>query len=457
MYKEASVLRGENHLETEEPRCIESLRSAGWSLLSAKDEDGINRALHEIEMGRFDVTGREKLLECARILINHLRNCAADRREYLLNVLIKVCKESRPFVEQVVQVDSIPLALELTRCGDLHIECLALDFFSCFFTTLFSTNMFFETHSLSSVFEMYEELLNTDDSRAVVCKMLHIEDVLNSCFHFFSEWPEEALQSICRLYSMALAKRRVHSYAGIDHFVRNLFRADGDDGLAMLWEFDIPQTLWGVFCEDQFNIYVVNALATICMCESDDLNTRTRELVDLSLVVTAFMTSGDETFIQQALKFLETACLLNPDTFVIITNPEVLEKLRHLLTTGSFETKFGASAVLHAAISSSNVNVVRQIFSSDIMLVTLDCYDIESPRLLAQMLRAASRALDSINKFGIEAYESVNTFEKGFAEVVKGLLVYPDEDVRLIASQLATSNFPDLLAPTAISHSIPDV
>ena len=457
MYKEASVLQGQNPLEAEEVRRVESLRSGGWSLLSAEDEDGINRALHEIEMGRFDVTGREELLKCARILIDHLRKCAPDRCEYLLKVLIKVCKESRPFVEQVVQVDAIPLALELMRCGDLHIECLALDFLSCFFTTLFSTNMFFETNSLASVFEMYEELVNADDSRAVVCKMFHIEDVFNNCFQFVSEWPEEVLHSICRLYSMALAKRRAHSYAGINQFVRNVFRVDGDCGLAMLWEFGVPQTLWAIFCENQFDIYVVNALATICMCESDELNTRTRELVDLSLLVTAFMASDDETFIRQALKFLETACLLNPDTFGVITNPEVLEKLRHLLSTGSFETKFGASAVLHAAISSSNVNVVRQIFSSDVMLVTLDCYDIESPLLLAQMLHAASRALDSINKFGIEAYESVNTFEKGFAEVVRNLLLYPDEEVRLIASKLATSNFPDLLAPTAISHSISDV
>ena len=424
----------------------------------AEDKEGVAKALAELEAGKFSITGRDKLFSVANFLIQQLGDC--ENREYVLRILCKVCEESKPFVEQLVQVQSLPLLIELLECGDIRVECFSLKVIGELFNTLFSTRVFFERELFAPIVSLYETMItNGCDSKEISSKLFLIEDIFNMCFRFMCDWPHEAISSVCRLYSLALQVRRVDSFVAVAVFVHNFVDIDRDDAIALLWEHGIPQELWKIFYEDRFNIPAVNALASLAFCESEELKSQTLELVKVEALLESFMMSDDEEFVREVLKCIEIVCCLNPEAFALITSAEVITKLARILQDAEFHTKFAVAAVLHAAITAGNNSVVRRIFSTDIMLSTLDLYDEESPRAIVPMLRAASRALQALNKFGIEAYDTVNMFEKRYMELVKDLLLHPDRTIQETVKELAMANFPDLLAPspTAISHSILDV
>ena len=158
--------------------------------------------------------------------------------KFALRLAWKVCEEWRTIVEQMIRLDSVILLLELSQSDDFELDCLSLNVFDLFHSTLFSPQICIERQCHNMIFQIDENLVNSTETSGVNERMCVIEEIFGECFRFFALWLPESTREIVRLYSLALKKRKRHSYGSVSSFVRSMIELE-DDEVALLFEFDI--------------------------------------------------------------------------------------------------------------------------------------------------------------------------------------------------------------------------
>ncbi|KAH0788310.1 hypothetical protein GPJ56_007784 [Histomonas meleagridis] len=127
-----------------------------------------------------------------------------------------------------------------------------------------------------------------------------------------------------------------------------------------------------------------------------------------------------------------------------ITDPKIIKKLRDGIDAACFESKALIVECISSICYCSSIEVLQQIFQTDLISACLDAVECLEGKRLKTVLITLRNALQRMIRFGTDSFQNFDQFEDEFADVLKYNADNENKEIADVASAILQEFYPEI-------------
>lgn len=459
-----------NTQEEQEPQCVMffiQLFTSSKENFENKDFDELKKnfldIVNLIETGGLLNINEDILIQYSIDLIEIIDQLQSyqDQQQTIyhgLRIILYFFYIKNSIMVNIIQNGYLPFFQNLMHFPENHIKEATAFIVSLFYSSddlvliALNSNLFSE---FCELFQFYLEKPNVNQS-------FHVLMIISSAFNNISRYFNvdenvtiEMIEKIIELYSFALEDNFENKLISrFTDFLQILKDKTNKTIISLLFEYKLPLEFYQILLNSQSfknNSLYFFAFITKFIDEKDFL--LLKEFFDYKTFLDLMIDSKNPSSFKLSYAFLILENMMKYDIELLemVASDDFLIFIMKCFNDGEFIIKYSAGRCLFSALSAATIQsleVIKKLFSSEIMLIALDIFETDTPDLIIQILRVfdclLSRLRDVADGDEMEFYE---LFEERFLQILDELQDSTDEDVKMIAYEVQKKYYNDMDQP----------
>lgn len=260
----------------------------------------------------------------------------------------------------------------------------------------------------------------------------------------------EMIEKIMELYSLSI-KDNVETklISCFIEFIQILKSKIDNSIISLLFNYNVPYHFYQIlFTSQTYKNSALYFFAFLTAYINPDEYQLMKEFFNFEAFLNLFTESQPSLFKQNyAFLIIENSLKFDIDLLNMVVTDQFLAFIVRCFNTSEFLIKYHAGCCLFSALNAASfvsIEIVQKLFSSEIMLIGLDIFEIDDPNLIDKCLNTLEFTISRLLEvFTEEKTVFFDAFKEKFFETLQELQNSDNEDIKMHAHRIQKRFFED--------------